>query len=58
MNKLAAQVKKILATGMSPEGLADKIGVSLATIYRWKIGKSKPHKVFLEKLRQIEEARK
>ena len=34
--------------------LADKIGVTLMTIYRWETGKSKPHKTFVKAILELE----
>lgn len=40
---------------LTMEQLADKIGVSFQTIYRWEHDKSKPHKTFIKAILELEE---
>lgn len=42
--------------GLSPQETAEKLAVSLRTLYRWENGESKPKKLAVEKLREIVEA--
>ena len=38
---------------LSREDLASKLGVGVATIWRWEKGITKPHKILCEKLQRI-----
>ena len=33
---LGDRIERLLASGFSLEGLADRVGVSLSTVYRWR----------------------
>ena len=51
---LDVRIEKLL-TAVSPEKLADALGVSVATVYRWKAGNVKrPLRSLLRKLDEIE----
>lgn len=38
---------------LTQEALARQLGVSVVTINRWQNGHSRPHAVFLEKLKEL-----
>lgn len=49
------EIKKIrLLTKMTQEQFAHTIGVTTTTVNRWENGVSKPHLMFIEKLRKLE----
>jgi transposase len=52
MASISRRVQKLLASGISPEGLADRIGVSLATIYRWQ--KKSPSRTSMSTTRALD----
>lgn len=35
---------------------AERMGVSVMTVYRWERGDSTPHKVFIEKMEELDSA--
>lgn len=51
----ADQIKRIRANlGLTQQALADKLGVSFATINRWENGKTRPSQLSWNQLRQLE----
>jgi len=54
MNSWAKQLKNLRKTkGWSQEKLARNLGVSLNTVQRWEMGKTKPSPLAIEKLREL-----
>lgn len=57
MKKLANRIEALLDSGYSPEELAKKLNVSLATVYRWMASPPKrPLKALVEALKELEKA--
>ena len=52
--KLSARIEALLQGGISPEGLADRIGVSLPTIYRWRAGGVTHSRALLRQVERVE----
>lgn len=51
---VAREIKDLrLDMGISQEEFAHKVGVTLMTVHRWESGKTKPHKIFVTKIRKI-----
>jgi putative transcriptional regulator len=54
MDSWAKQLKNLRKTkGWSQEKLARNLGVSLNTVQRWEMGKTKPSPLAIEKLREL-----
>jgi transcriptional regulator with XRE-family HTH domain len=54
MDSWAKQLKTLRKTkGWSQEKLARNLGVSLNTVQRWEMGKTKPSPLAIEKLREL-----
>jgi len=54
MDSWTKQLKNLRKTkGWSQEKLARNLGVSLNTVQRWEMGKTKPSPLAIEKLREL-----
>ena len=54
MERLTDQLKHLRKNnGWSQEDLARNLGVSLNTVQRWEMGKNKPSKLAIEKIRPL-----
>lgn len=49
-NETQMLIDRILGKGLSIEGIAATCGVNVQTVYRWKLGKNRPHKTFRKRL--------
>ena len=48
------QIIKLRQTlSLTQQQLADKLGAPQPTVARWETGKTKPHRLYLEKLQQL-----
>jgi transposase len=57
MKKLASRIEDLLDAGYTPEQLAKKLNVSLATVYRWKATPPKrPMRALVQALKELEKA--
>lgn len=53
---LPTRIGRLLDTGLSMEGLAEKVGCSLATLYRWRAGEGTPHRSMVRMFGMVEAA--
>lgn len=52
---LKSRIEALLANGTRPEVLASQIGISMATLYRWRAAEPKrPSRLALDRLEKIE----
>jgi len=52
---LEDRIEKLLASGLTVEELAVKLGASAATVYRWKSeGAKRPLRALMQRLEEIE----
>ena len=47
-------VKLRTALGFTQQQLADKLGTPQPTVARWETGKTKPHRLYVEKLEELQ----
>ena len=49
-----SEIKEIrLALGLSQRRLANKLGVSKLSVYKWEAGRSVPHPVFVKMITEL-----
>lgn len=49
-----SEIKEIrLALGLSQRRLANKLGVSKLSVYKWEAGRSVPHPVFVKMIMEL-----
>lgn len=47
------QINDLLKFGLRPEDIASRTGATLMSIYRWRAGKVKPHRMSAERVTQL-----
>lgn len=50
----AGIITGLMGTGMSPNSIAEQLGVSSRTIYRWRDEGVTPHPSFMDRLRSMQ----